>query len=90
MDALQGRSIAYRGSCLRGACILGHHCELWEGAWRIKIVMFVTLNLFSWPTVMRYANWQKGRTVLQDYATLASVINEDIKALHSSRRLCGW
>jgi endonuclease/exonuclease/phosphatase family metal-dependent hydrolase len=43
----------------------------------IGIATFNAENLFTRPSVMRYANWRKGRAVLQDYATLSSLINAD-------------
>ena len=37
---------------------------------------------------MRYANWQKGRVVLQDYAALSGLIKKDTMPPHPSLRLC--
>jgi len=43
----------------------------------LRIATFNAENLFTRPTVMRYADWQKGKEVLQDFATLTNLVNED-------------
>jgi len=43
----------------------------------LRIATFNAENLFTRPAVMRYADWEKGKAVLQDYAALTNLVNED-------------
>ena len=43
----------------------------------LRIATFNAENLFTRPAVMRYADWQKGKAVPEDYAALTNLVNED-------------